>query len=267
MTITAYREKLRQGRPCLNGWSLLPGASVAETFAQANWDSITFDLQHGLHDYASVVACLQAIQHLPIVPLVRPPSNDAAMIGRLLDAGAWGVICPMINSAAQAVALVEGCRYPPAGQRSFGPVRARADGTAPYHVVANEQILILPQIETAEAVEQLDAILGVDGVGGVYVGPSDLGFSIGLGPGLDRKEPAILAIFGKIVAAAKRHGKVAAIHSASNAYAAFAIELGFTLVTVGSDIGMLGRSAREAVAYPAARDTAPSGGEARASTY
>lgn len=248
MSANALQERLRAGLPCVNGWLTLPSPFVAETMAQAGWHSLTIDLQHGLQDYATAVALIQALQRYPVVPLVRVPTHDPGIIGKALDAGAWGVICPMINTVEEAHAFAQACHYPPLGSRSYGPIRARAyGGKAPYHEIANEQILVLAQIETRQAVDQAAGILDVPGISGIYVGPNDLGLSLGLPPILDREEPEILAIYGRLLAETRRRGRVAGIQNATPAYAARMIELGFQLVTVASDLGLLAGAARQTV--------------------
>jgi len=246
--VNELKARLKAGRVCVNGWSILPSPFAAELLAQTGWDSITIDMQHGLHDYASAVSCIQAMQAHPVTPLVRVPWNEPGILGKVLDAGAWGVICPMVNTPADAIALTRACLYPPLGRRSNGPVRAAAyGGVTPYQQIANDEVLILPQIETREAVDNLEAILDVPGVSGVYVGPGDLGFSMGLPPILDREEPEILSIYEAIVRETSKRGLIAGVHNTTPTYAARMAAMGFRLVTVGSDSGFLGRAARDAV--------------------
>lgn len=242
------KERLKAGKACINGWSLLPSAYAIELLAQAGWDSITIDMQHGLHDYASAVAGMQAMQAYPVAPLVRVPWNEPGVLGKVLDGGAAGVICPMVNTETDARALAQACLYPPLGQRSNGPVRGAVyGGPTPYQETANQDILILPQIETAEAVGNIEAILAVPGISGIYVGPSDLGLSMGLPALLDRDEPQILSIYERLVQATAKRGLVSAIHTGSAEYAARMINMGFGLVTVGSDNGFLAAGARNAI--------------------
>lgn len=242
------KADLKAGKTALNAWSLLPSTYAAEFMAQAGWDSITFDMQHGLHDYASAVACIQACQKYAATPLVRVPWCEPGVLGKVLDAGAWGVIIPMIKTAEEARALVKACYYPPLGMRSNGPVRAAAYGTlSPYQSIANDEVLILPQIETREAVGNLEAILDVEGISGVYVGPSDLAFSYGLPPALDREEPEILDIYRRLLAQTQKRGLVAGIQNLSPAYGARMAEMGFQLITVASDGLFLGKAARDAI--------------------
>jgi 4-hydroxy-2-oxoheptanedioate aldolase len=248
MSANTLKERLRAGKACINGWLTLPSPFAAEAMAQTGWDSLTIDIQHGLLDYQSAVSLIQAIQRFPVTPLVRVPVNEPGIIGKVLDAGAWGVICPMVNTADEARAFAQACHYPPLGNRSFGPIRARGyGGSVPYHNIANDQILVLPQIETRQAVDNVAAILDVPGVSGIYVGPNDLGLSMGLEPILDREEPEILSIYALLLRETRRRGLVAGIQNASPAYAARMTELGFNLVTVASDLALLGVAAREAV--------------------
>jgi 4-hydroxy-2-oxoheptanedioate aldolase len=234
-------------RPAVNGWLGIPSSAAAENMAQAGWDSLTVDLQHGLVDYQTAIGMLQAISTTATTPLVRVPWNEPGIIMKMLDAGAYGVICPMVNSRAEAEALVRACRYPPEGERSFGPVRATWYGGDDYAVKANETLLVLPMIETRKAVEHLDEILSTPGVDGVYVGPADLGLSHGFPAKGDRDEPELLEIIHAIAVAAKRHGKFAGIHCGAPAYARGMVEKGYRLVTIQADNQLLAAAARRAV--------------------
>ena len=242
------KEAWKAGRAVVNGWLAIPNAFSAEMFSQAGWDSVTVDMQHGVQDYQTMVACFQAMQVHPVLPMVRVPWNEPGIVGKVLDAGAYGVICPMINTRAEAEALVSYCRYPPQGKRSNGPIRAGIYGVGTsYQSTANTEILCIPMIETAEALDNLDAILDVPGIDAIYVGPSDLGFSLGLPPVLDREEPAVLDILARLVRETGRRGIAAGIHCGTSAYAARAIGMGFRLVTVGSDSALMLQAARAAV--------------------
>ena len=239
-----------QGKAVVNGWLAIPSGFSAEVMAQCGFDSVTVDLQHGVQDYQSMVQCFQAMQSHPILPMVRVPWNEPGIVGKVLDAGAYGVICPMINSVAEAEALVSYALYPPKGARSNGPIRAAMYGEATgYQKTANDEIIIMPMIETRQAVESLDAILDVPGLTGVYVGPSDLGFSYGLVPILDRTEPQILEIYDKIVKGCAKRGLYAGIHCGTPEYAARAIEMGFRLVTISNDSGIMQVAAKAAVKH------------------
>ena len=249
MADNKLKERWKAGKAAVNGWLAIPSGFSAEVMAQCGWDSVTVDMQHGVQDYQSMVQCFQAMDRFPVTKLVRVPWNEPGIVGKVLDAGAYGVICPMVNNAAEAKALASYALYPPKGKRSNGPIRAAAYGEAsPYQSIANDEVLVIPMIETQEAIDNLDAILDVPGISGIYVGPSDLGFSLGLKPMLDREEPQILAIFEKLVAATKRRGQFAGIHNATGAYAARMIGMGFHLVTIFNDSGLMARAARAEIA-------------------
>ncbi len=242
------KQLWQRGKPAVNGWLAIPSGFSAEVMAQAGWDSVTVDLQHGVQDYQSMVACFQAMQSHPVLPMVRVPWSEPGIVGKVLDAGAYGVICPMVNTADEARAFVSYCRYPPAGKRSNGPVRAGIYGVGTtYQSTANQEVLCLPMVETQEAVDNLDAILDVPGIDAVYIGPSDLGFSMGLPPVLDREEQVIMDIYGRILEGTRRRGLGACVHCGSPAYAARMVAMGFNLVTISNDSGLMLNAARAAV--------------------
>ncbi|MBM3647851.1 MAG: 2,4-dihydroxyhept-2-ene-1,7-dioic acid aldolase [Alphaproteobacteria bacterium] len=243
------KKRLLAGKACVNAWLAIPSGFSAEIMAQCGWDSVTVDMQHGVQDYQSMVQCFQAMDKHPVTPLVRVPWNEPGIVGKVLDGGAWGVICPMINTAAEAKALVSYCLYPPKGKRSNGPIRAGAYGSAtPYQSIANDEVLVIPMIETQEAIDNIDAILDVPGISGIYIGPSDLGLSLGLVPKLDRDEPQVLAIYDKLVAAVKERKLFAGIHNTTASYAAKMIAKGFQFVTIANDSSLMSTAARAAVA-------------------
>ena len=231
----------------VSGWLSIPSAFSAEVMAHQGFDSLVIDTQHGVIDYQAAAGMLAAISTTPVVPLVRVPWNDPAHVMKILDAGAYGIICPMINSRAEAEALVRACKYPPRGYRSFGPVRASLYAGADYVDHANDELLVLPMIETAEAVKNLDEILSTPGVDGVYVGPSDLSLALGCKPRLDQTDPPVVEAQQKIVAACKRHGVVAGIHNATSGYALKMIEAGYQFVVIASDSRFMAARAAEEV--------------------
>ena len=240
---------MKSGKACVNAWLAIPSGFSAEVIAGCGFDSVTVDMQHGVQDYLSMVQCFQAMDKYPITPMVRIPWNEPGIIGKALDGGAWGVICPMVNTPAEAKALANACLYPPQGKRSNGPIRAAAYGEAsPYQSIANDEVLVIPMIETQEAIDNIDAILDVPGISGIYIGPSDLGLSLGMKPMLDREEPNVLAIYEKLVAATKKRGQFAGIHNATGAYAARMIGMGFRFVTLANDSGLMARAAMAEIA-------------------
>jgi 4-hydroxy-2-oxoheptanedioate aldolase len=232
----------------VNGWLSIPSAFSAEVMAHQGFDSLTVDMQHGVVDYQTAVTMLQAISTTPVIPFARVPWNDPALLMKILDAGVYGVICPMINTRAQAEALVRACRYPPRGFRSWGPVRASIYAGTDYGDHANDEIVVMPMIETAEAVANLDEILSVPGVDAVYVGPSDLSLAMGCKPRLDQTDPPVVEAQQKIVQACKRHGVAAGIHNNTSAYALRMIAEGYQFVTLASDSRFLAAKAGEEAA-------------------
>jgi 4-hydroxy-2-oxoheptanedioate aldolase len=242
------KARIAAGKAVVNGWLAIPSGFSAEVMAQCGWDSVTVDLQHGVQDYQSMVQCFQAMQAHPITPMVRVPWNEPGIIGKCLDGGAMGIICPMVNNAAEARALADASLYPPAGKRSNGPIRAAMYGEASsYQATANDDILVIAMIETQAGIDNIDEILGVPGISGIYIGPSDMGLALGLVPILDREEPVILEIYDRLLDACRKHGKFAGLHNNTAAYAARMIQKGFRLVTIANDSGLMAGAAREAV--------------------
>ena len=194
---------------------------------------------------------LQAMRASAVTPLVRVPWLDPAAIMKTLDAGAYGVICPMINTRAEAERLVSYVRYPPAGVRSFGPTRANFSAGADYGQHADDEILCFAMIETAEAFANLDAIVSTPGLDGVYIGPADL--TLGLTgrrypTGFDREEPEIVEAILAILRKAHAAGIRACLHNGTPAYAAKAVGWGFDLVTISNDVRLLAAAAQASVA-------------------
>ncbi len=243
------KEAWKAGKAVVNGWLAIPNGFSAEMYSQCGWDSVTVDMQHGVQDYLSCVACFQGIQlaNGP-TPMVRVPWNEPGIIGKVLDAGAYGVICPMINTAAEAAALVQYSKYPPQGTRSNGPIRAGVYGEAGgYQKTANENILVIPMIETKTAIENIQSILDVPGIDGIYIGPSDLSFSYGKTPKLDVEDSEILSIYEMLLKECGKRGIAAGLHNGSPAYANRMIKMGFKLVTISNEVGIMMNAATAAV--------------------
>jgi 4-hydroxy-2-oxoheptanedioate aldolase len=240
-----------EDKPVHNGWLSIPCSFNAEIIAAQGYDSITIDLQHGLIDQQAMVGMLQAMRASGATLLVRVPSLDAAAIMKALDAGAYGVICPMVNTRAEAEALVSYVRYPPLGVRSFGPTRALISIGADYAREANDQVLCLAMIETREGYDNLEAIVSTPGLDGILVGPSDLALGLGngrLAPALDREEPEMIEAFQRIVTVTHKAGLKAVFICGTPAYAARAVEWGYDMVTVGNDIRLLAAGAQASLA-------------------
>jgi len=238
----------KKGEAVVNGWLSIPAGFSAEVMAHQGFDSLTIDMQHGVVDYAAAVSMLQAISTTNVMPVARVPWNDPARLMKILDAGVYAVICPMISTPEQAEAMVAACKYPPRGFRSWGPVRASIYAGADYGDHANDDVVCMPMIETAEAMKNLDDILSVPGVDAVYVGPSDLSLAFGLKPRLDQTDAPVVEAQLRIVEACKKHGVVAGIHNNTAAYALKMVQAGYQFVTLASDSRFLAARAAEEVA-------------------
>ncbi len=239
------RTRLEAGEIVVNGWLSIGSSYSAEGIGHSGVHSVTVDLQHGMMDFADALPMLQAISATPATPLVRVPSLDMAKIMHLLDAGAYGIICPMISTPEQAAKLVAACRYPPAGKRSFGPSRGLLYGGADYVAEADEAVMVIPMIETAEAVERIKDILEVDGIDMVYLGPNDLAFD--LDGHVNYPRPKSEAALDHVLKAASQRGIPAGIFCGSAEEARDRAAQGFRLVTPANDFAHLTRSMKEAV--------------------
>lgn len=261
------RGVFNSGRSAVNGWISSASPFAAETLSHAGFDSVTVDLQHGMFGIDSAIALIHAVGSGPAVPMARCPSLDAAVIGKLLDAGAYGIICPSIDTAEQAAVFVAACRYPPAGRRSFGPARGLLYGGADYVAHANETVLSWAMVESVESLAELTAILAVPGLDGVYVGPNDLALSMGYEPGAAEPVPPVAAAIEHVRFAARSAGVRSGIFCAGAESAARMAVAGWDLVTPGNDIAILRSAAAARVATvraggatPTYDDPAPSSG-------
>lgn len=259
------RALWKSGGAAVNGWLAIPNGFSAETMAHQGWDSLTIDLQHGVVDYQSMIPMLQAISTTDAVPVVRVPWLDPGALMKALDAGAYGVICPMINTPEEAARLVAYTHYAPRGTRSFGPVRALLYGGADYPQHANDTIVTFAMIETAQALENLDAIMSVEGLDAVYIGPSDLSLALGCRPVFDDVDPPVEQAIDHILARAKAHGLVAGIHNGTPEGALARIAKGFQFVTVSSDARLIAAGSQQVLAKM--RATQPAGTSSASSSY
>ncbi len=233
----------RAGGQTIGGWLSINSGFSAEIMAHQGFDWLCVDMQHGLIDYADAAAMLTAISTTATVPFVRVPWNDPATIMKVLDAGAYGVVVPLVNNRAEALRAVAACRYPPKGIRSSGPARASMYGGPGYQSWANDEIACVVMIETAEALHNLDAIMSTPGVDAAYIGPADLAYALGLEPTGDNDQPAHREAVQRILDAAKAHGVAPGIHTGSAEYSARYLKAGFQMVTLGSDRGFMAAKA------------------------
>jgi len=229
----------QEGKAAINAWLTIPSAWTAEVMAHAGFDAMTIDLQHGLMDYQTALSMLQAVASSTVVPLARVPWNEPGMIMRLLDAGAVGIICPMVNSRTEAEAFVRACRYPPLGYRSYGPIRAAVNSGEDYFSAANQTILTFAMIETAQALDNLDDIAATPGLDGLYVGTIDLSISLGLSDKVNLNSSPMEEALDKIVHAAHKHDLVAGIHVYSPENAVMLAKRGFRMLTPANDTVLL----------------------------
>ncbi len=262
MRPNTVRRMLADGKRVVNGWLAIPSGFSAEMMAHCGFDSVTVDLQHGLVDYQAAVAMLQAVSTTATTPLVRVPWNEPGIMMKLLDAGAYGIICPMINSQEEAEAFVRACRYAPVGSRSFGPARAVLYGGGDYAQHANDEILLLAMVETRQALDNLDAILSVEGLDGVYIGPSDLSLSLGKTPTLAPEDAEVLRAMQTICDSTKAAGRIAGVHTDGARTTVRRFEEGFQFCTILNDVRLMANAATAAVRE--ARGEAPA---AAAKTY
>ncbi len=242
------RKIWKSGGAVVNGWLAIANSFSAETMAHQGWDSLTVDLQHGMVDYQAMVCMLQAISTTPTVPVVRVPWLEPGILMKALDAGAYGVICPMVNTREDAQKLVAYTHYAPRGTRSFGPVRALLYGGADYPQHANDTIVTFAMIETAAALDNLDDILSVEGLDAIYIGPSDLSLALGCTPTFDDLDPRAAEAVDHILARAKAHGVIAGIHNGTPEAALQRIAKGFQFVTISSDARLMAAGAQQVVA-------------------
>jgi 4-hydroxy-2-oxoheptanedioate aldolase len=230
----SFKEQIASGKKLINGWCSIPCTLTAEAMSQAGFDSLVVDIQHGLQDYQTAVSMIQAMgKDVPI--LCRVHWNEPGIVMKMLDAGFTGVICPMINTKEDAESFAGACRYPPRGFRSFGPTRAQVAFGTNYARTVNDWVTTLPMIETVEAVQNLDEILAVEGIDGVYIGPADLSLSMGYEASvLPCKE--VLDVIENIRKACAAAGKIAGVHCGSPEMVQRMHRQGFQMATLLTDM-------------------------------
>ena len=242
------KEMMKAGKPVINGWLQIPSTVSAEVMAHQGWDSLTIDMQHGLVDYTNALPMLQTISTTDVTPLARVNWNEPGQIMKILDAGCYGIICPMVSNKEEAERFVQACMYPPRGYRSFGPVRGLIYGGSDYAKHANDEMLKLAMIETKESLEKLDEIMSTPGLDGIYIGPADLSLAIGEEPGFDRAESTkAYSEILRILEHAKKNNIFAGIHNGTPEYAQKMIAKGFNFVTIGADQRALSAGAKAVV--------------------
>jgi 4-hydroxy-2-oxoheptanedioate aldolase len=248
------KRKLRAGEPAIGTFMALGSPVGAEQLAHAGFDWLVIDQEHGAIDATLTQSLLQAISTTETVPLIRVPWNRGDWIKRALDAGAYGLVVPMVNTREDAEAAVRATRYPPLGDRSIGGARTRLYGGSDYVEKANDEILLVVQIEHRDAVRNAREILSVPGIDAYFIGPGDLCASLGLPNTWEPDFPEFWAACDEVARVARDVGVPAGIHS-SPARAAAMIERGYRFVAVGYDVSYLAGAA--AAAVQAVRASAP----------
>lgn len=239
MRANRIRDVWSEGGTVVSAWLSIGNTYTAEIAGWAGYDCVLVDLQHGMTGVETMIPMLQAISATPAAPIVRVPSCDPPLIMKALDAGAYGIVCPMIDSAEDARAFVAATRYPPLGGRSFGPARGLLYGGADYFDHADETIVRLGMIETREGLEAVDEICAVDGLDGIFIGPNDLGLAMGKGTLGDPTDEGVRAAILRCLSSARAHGKHAGIFCPSSAVAARRAGEGFDFVVPNSEVNLL----------------------------
>jgi 4-hydroxy-2-oxoheptanedioate aldolase len=253
MTPNHVKQKLRAGTPSVGSWLNIGSPTSAETLAALGFDWLCVDMEHGQIDLETLAAMLAAVGRYPVAPLARVPEITEGAIKRVLDAGAWGFVAPDVRSREEVELMVAAAKYPPAGVRSFGGGRhALSFRTDPltYFRRANDEVLVVAQIEHVDAIRRIDDILAVPGLDACYTGPSDLCASAGLTPALEPEDPEFEAMMQTLLAAARRRGVIPGIHCGTPEYANRRLAEGWTLVGIVNDLRFLtaaARSSREAI--------------------
>jgi len=240
------RELIKQGKSTLGAWIGTNSSDIVEILAHLDFDWFVFDTEHGPLNAEMVQTLMQAMNGSDVVPMMRVAWNDPVLIKKALDIGAYGLVIPWVNSKEQAIAAVQACRYPPLGIRGSGPRRAAQYGFDPdYRVMADEEIMVIPQIEHIDAVNHIDEIFAVEGIDAYLIGPSDLSFSMGKRG--QWNDPEVQQAIDRVFEAGKRAGVAGGIYAFSYDMAKACLARGFQFISIGSDTSFLIRGAREAL--------------------
>jgi len=249
MRINKVKAKLKAGEVALGSWLSCGHPLSAEVMAHVGFDWLVVDTEHAAIGIETAERMLQAISTTDAVPLVRVAWNDIAMIKWALDSGAYGVVVPFVSSREDAERAVAYCKYPPLGIRGVGGARRSLYAGPGYFEHANDELMIIAQIETMAAVDNIDEILSVPGIDVFFVGPNDLSASMGQMPDGDSRTPEFLAVLERLVAAGRRKGVAPGIWCSSPEVARERVEMGFRFVDISADLGFISRGAREGLRY------------------
>ena len=253
MAIPAFTlaTRLHAGETVYSGWCGLPYPLVAETLARDGFSAVTIESQHGLWDVSGILAGVAAIRQGGAAPIVRVPLGDFALVSRALDFGAEGIIAPMINTSADAMAFAAAAKFPPVGERSWGPHRATTlaglSDQSVYLREANDHVITLAMIETRTALQNFDAIIGTPGIDGFFLGPSDLSIALSGGKTVDPLSKEVDAELDRMIAGAQKAKKIPGAYCHSAERAAALAKRGVKFLAVSSDLSMLRAGAAAAL--------------------
>lgn len=242
------RAKLKRGEVSIGSWLSLPDPTAARLMARVGFDWLNVDLEHAPINFETAALSFGAIASEGPAPIARVPWNTGENIKRVLDSGAWGIIVPMVNSAAEAKAAVEAARYAPIGNRSVGgQLHAVTFNTAPatYFERANDEVLVVVMAEHVKAIAVLEEIAAVPGIDALFIGPNDLLASMNQKPAFDSTYPQFNEALQKVVKVAKANGVAPGIHTADAAMAKKRVQEGFQFIACSSDIGLMLAKAAE----------------------
>lgn len=244
MRTNDVKEKLKRGEPALGAWLSFPSVATARVMARLGFDWLVVDMEHSAQSPALMADMVATIADAgTCAPIVRVPYNSVEWFKWVLDAGAWGVVVPMVNSREEAQRAIEFSKYPPLGNRSiggiFGPYGFGTTDWPSYAQVANDEIMMIMQIESAQALQNLDEILSVPGVDVAFVGPNDLHAQLGLIPSSDGAEPAFVEALERVKVAARKHHVDLGIFSSDGKAAAARVRQGFQMISVTTDVGSM----------------------------
>lgn len=251
MATSALRPRFENGETLYAAWHTFAAPQVAAALARDGWDAVVIDMQHGSADYADMAAAVAQVASARIAPMVRVGIGDQVLLGRAPDAGATGVICPMVNSGQDAASFARACKYPPLGQRSFAPARAlEIHGmTGPeYLAAANGLVLSFAMVETGLALKHMDAIASTPGIDGIFVGPNDLSVSLSGGAAVDPTLPKVEQALQLIARKCASHGAIAGAFANTPEIARIYRQMGFKLIAVASDAAYLANGSRAMLA-------------------
>lgn len=242
------KEKLRKGEVTIGTWMAISDSLSAEVLANLGFDWLTVDMEHNPFDFGDLKAILQAISTTNVTPFVRVPWNDPAIIKRVLDTAAYGVVVPNVKTGEEAKRAVAACRYPPVGMRGVGGTRTRLYGGPDYYQKANEEISVHLMIEDVQAIKNAEEIISTPGVDAIFIGPNDLAFSMGIPGGYDNKHPDHIAACKHVLATCKKYNVPCGIHVSGWEEANRRIVEGYTWLPIVNDVRFMQAAASEALA-------------------